>query len=94
MATIIKGFLEDYDGMIVLGDIRNVKDEKDFVEQAEQYILENRGYRIPVLQPQVTEIIVGEEEWKPGDDPDMEGEKITVYCSELDRENSEGKQTK
>ncbi|MFZ7936239.1 hypothetical protein ACO1D2_11655 [Bacillus thuringiensis] len=89
LKTVIKGFLEDYDGLIVLSDIRNFKDEKEFVEQAEKYIVENRGYRIPVLQPQVTDIIVGDEEWKPADDPDIEGEKITVYCSDLDWESSE-----
>lgn len=89
METVIKGFLEDYDGLNVLSDIRNFKDEKEFVEQAEKYILENRGHRIPVLTPQVTDIIVGDEEWKPGDDPDIEGEKITVYCSYLDWENSQ-----
>ncbi|HHK5534975.1 TPA: hypothetical protein ACQUHH_003444 [Bacillus mobilis] len=94
MATVIKGFLEDYDGLIVLSDIRNFKDGKEFVEQAEKYILENRGHRIPVLQPQVTEIIIGDEEWKPGDDPDIQGERITVFCSELDWENSEENQTK
>ncbi|MEW4154168.1 hypothetical protein Q0N88_30950 [Bacillus thuringiensis] len=40
METVIKGFLEDYDGLIVLSDIRNFKGEKEFVEQAEKYILE------------------------------------------------------
>ncbi|MGE6620016.1 hypothetical protein [Bacillus mycoides] len=94
MATVIKGFLEDYDGLIVLSDIRNFKDGEEFVEQAEKYILENRGHRIPVLQPQVTEIMIGDEEWKPGDDPNIEGERITVFCSELDLENSEENQTK
>ncbi|PEM06340.1 hypothetical protein CN602_03035 [Bacillus cereus] len=88
METVIKGFLEDYDGLIVLSDIRNFKGEKEFGEQAEIYILENRGHRIPVLTPQETDIIVGDEEWKSGDDPDIEGERITVYCSDLDWGNS------
>jgi hypothetical protein len=83
----IKGFFEDYDGEIVLGDIRSFKDEQDFIAQAEKYVKETRGYRVPVLQPQVTEIKFDDEEWKPADDPDFEGEKITVYCSELDFEN-------
>ncbi|HHB1882723.1 TPA: hypothetical protein ACOQ34_005286 [Bacillus cereus] len=85
-----KEFLEDWDGEIVLSDIRNFKDEKEFLEEAEKYILENRGYRIPVLQPKITSVIVGNEEWKPADDPFIEGQKITVYCSDLDLENSEG----
>lgn len=83
----IKGFFEEYDGEIVLGDVRNFKDEKDFIEQAEKYVKETRGYRVPVLQPQVTDIKFNDEEWQPADVEDFDGEKITVYCSELDYEN-------
>ncbi|EOA3906178.1 MULTISPECIES: hypothetical protein [Bacillus cereus group] len=85
----IKCFFEDYDGEIVLSDVRNFKDADDFVKQAETYVAETRGFRIPILQPTVTDILVGEEEWKPEDDPDFEGKKITVYCSVIDQENSE-----
>lgn len=89
MDTVIKGFFEDWDGEMVLSDIRNFKDEKDFLEQAEKYVKETRGYRVPVLEPSITEIKFNDEEWHPADDEDFEGEKITVYCSDLDWENSE-----
>ncbi|WP_051957233.1 hypothetical protein [Bacillus sp. UNC322MFChir4.1] len=87
--TVIKGFFEDGDGEMVLSDIRNFKDEKDFLEQAEKYVTETRSYRVPVLEPSVTDIVFNDEEWKPADDPDLEGEKITVYCSDLDYDNAE-----
>ena len=76
-------FFEDYNGDVILSDINNFKDEKDFVEQAEAYLLENRGYFIPVTPPTVEDILVGDEEWKPGDDDDFEGEKMTVYTAVL-----------
>lgn len=82
-------FFEDYDGDIILSDINNFKDEKDFVEQAEAFLLENRGYRIPVTSTAVEDILVGEEEWKPGDDDDFEGEKMTVYAAVLDYDNAD-----
>ncbi|HDX9530180.1 TPA: hypothetical protein ROX84_005487 [Bacillus thuringiensis] len=85
----VKCFFEDYDGEIVLSDVRNFKDADDFVKQAETHVAETRGFRIPILQPTVTDILVGEEEWKPDDDSDFEGKKITVYCSVIDQENSE-----
>ena len=91
MDTVIKGFFEDWDGEMVLSDVRNFKDEKDFLAQAEKYVKETRGYCVPVLEPSVTEIKFNDEEWHPVDDDEeeFEGEKITVYCSDLDWENSE-----
>ncbi|MDP7980118.1 hypothetical protein [Bacillus multifaciens] len=83
----VQGFFEDYDGQIILSDVRNFKSKKEFVEQAEKYLLENKGCRETVIKPHVTEIIVGEEEWKPADDPDFDGEEITVYCAEIHSEN-------
>lgn len=89
--TPVKGFLEDYDGQIILSDVRNFKSKKDFIEQAEKYLLKNKGCRIKVLHPCVTEILVGEEEWKPADDSDFKGKEITVYCADLDFESAKGK---
>ncbi|KFN03841.1 hypothetical protein D0U04_17865 [Bacillus clarus] len=83
----VKGFLEDYDGQIILGDVRNFKNKKEFVEQAEKYLLENRGYPVTVFQPYATNIFVGEDEWKITDEPDFEGEEVTVYCAEIYSEN-------
>jgi hypothetical protein len=85
----VKGFFEDYDGDIVLGDIRSFNDKQDFVEQAERYVAETRGYRVPLLEPTVEDIKFNDEDWKPADDPDFEGEKITVYVSGLDYDNKD-----
>lgn len=92
----IQGFMEDWDEEIVLSDIRNFKDEKDFVEQAEKYVKETRGYRVPLFAPIVMEVVYNgenEECWatknyalKTG----FEGETITVYKSTLDYDNAEG----
>lgn len=79
----VKGFFEDYDGQTILSDVRNFKSKKEFVEQAEKYLLENQWGEKIVVKAHVTEILVGEEEWKPADDPDFEGEEITVYCAEV-----------
>lgn len=81
---MVKGFFEDYDGEMVLSDIRNFKNEDDFVEKAEDYVKETRGYRVPVLSPSITEIIFNDEEWRNADADEFEGEKITVYVSDLD----------
>lgn len=89
MTAPVIGFFEDWDGEMVLSDIRNYKDEHEFLEQAEKYVTETRGYRVPVLQPSVMDIVFNDEEWKPADDPDFKGEKITVYVSDLDYENAE-----
>ncbi|MBJ8030708.1 hypothetical protein [Bacillus cereus group sp. N21] len=83
----VQGFFEDYDGQIILSDVRNFKSKKEFVEQAEKYLLENKSCQETVIKPHVTNILVGEEEWKPADDPDFEGEEITVYCAEVHSEN-------
>jgi hypothetical protein len=80
-------FFEDYDGQTILSDVRNFKSKKEFVEQAEKYLLENKWNEKIVVKAHVTEILVGEEEWKPADDPDFEGEEITVYCAEIHSEN-------
>lgn len=85
----VTGFFEDWDGEIVLSDIRNYKDSTDFLQQAEKYVTETRGYRVPVLEPSITEIIFNDEEWQNADVAEIEGEKITVYASDLDWENAE-----
>ncbi|SCN16307.1 Uncharacterized protein BC141101_01487 [Bacillus toyonensis] len=36
--------------------------KKDFLAQAEKYVKETRGYRVPVLEPSVTEIKFDDEE--------------------------------
>lgn len=85
----VKGFFEDWDGEMVLSDVRNYKDESDFLEQAEKYVTMTRGYRVPVLKPKVTEIKFNGEEWSFDDVEDFEGDEITVYYSDLDWENTE-----
>jgi hypothetical protein len=86
----VKGFFEDYDGEIVLSDIRNFNNESEFVEQAEKYVQETRGYYVPTVRASlnITDIVFNDEEWKPADDPDFEGEKLTVYVIGLDYENA------
>ncbi|MED1023335.1 hypothetical protein [Bacillus mycoides] len=82
-----KRFLEDYDGQIILSDVRNFKNKKEFVEQAEKNLSENKGYPVTVFQPYTTNIIVGEEEWKIVDEPGFKGEETTVYCADVYSEN-------
>ena len=76
-------FLEDYDGTIVLGDVRKFRDAKDFLAKAETYIEETRGHRMPVSEPTITEIKVNEEKWEPADVAEFEGKVLTVYTSDL-----------
>jgi len=89
----IKGFFEDWDGEEVLSDIRNFKDEKDFLEQATKYVEETRGYHIPLINVVKTVIIFNGEEWRYKDDVDLWneveeekfiGEELVVYKAELD----------
>ncbi|WP_148359640.1 hypothetical protein [Peribacillus simplex] len=90
----VKGFFEDWDGEIVLSDVRNFKDAKDFLEKAEEYVKETRGYRVPVLNPTIDEIVFNDEEWFPADTAEnegFEGEKITVFASDINWGKSEGK---
>jgi hypothetical protein len=49
----IQGFFEDWSGRFILGDIRSFKNEIDFYEKAELYIIETRGYRVPLLEPKI-----------------------------------------
>lgn len=81
----IIGFFEDYDGEMVLSDVRNYENGQDFVHKAEKYVKETRGYRVPVLEPSIMEIILNDEAWRPVDDTDLEVEceTITVYVSYL-----------
>ncbi|MED2764847.1 hypothetical protein P4283_22865 [Bacillus thuringiensis] len=69
-----------------MSDVRNFKSKKEFVEQVEKYLLENKGHPKVVVRPHVTEILIGEE-WKNADNPDFDGEEITVYCEEIHSEN-------
>ncbi|RIJ63621.1 hypothetical protein [Rummeliibacillus sp. POC4] len=91
----VKGFMEDWDGEIILSDTHNFKDDKDFIKQAEDYVKTTRGYKVPVLPPTLLEIVYnGEQEecWasksyamKTG----FDGETLTVYRSDLDWDNAE-----
>ncbi|MGM7720618.1 hypothetical protein [Metabacillus sp. Hm71] len=90
-------FLEDWDGEIVLSDIRNFKDENDFLEQAEKYVKETRGYKVPLFKPLLMEIVyngdVYDECWQSksyAQKTGFKGEVITVYKSTLDYDNAEG----
>ena len=76
-------FLEDYDGVMVLGDVRNYRDAKEFLIKAEAYVEETRGHRIPVSNPVVAEIKINEEKWEPADVAEFEGKILTVYMSDL-----------
>ncbi len=87
----VEGFMEDWDGEIVLSDIRNFKDENDFLEKAEKYVEETRGYKVPLFKPTKIEVV-----YNPDNDEhcwmgkifaeraNFEGETITVYKSVLD----------
>ncbi|CAM3638794.1 hypothetical protein [Mesobacillus zeae] len=92
----VHGFMEDWDGEIVLSDIHNFKDENDFSEQAEKYVKETRGYRVPLFPPVVMDIVYNgenEECWSSKNyalKTGFEGEIITVYRSTLDYDNAEG----
>ena len=79
----IKDFLEDYDGVMVLGDVRNFHDAKDFLIKAEAYVEETRGHRMPVSEPTITEIKLNEEKWEPADVAEFEGKVVTVYMSDI-----------
>lgn len=85
----IPGFFEDGDGEVVLSDVRNFLNEEDFLRKAEQYVKDTRGYRVPVLKPSITDIKFNDDEWKNADEPEFEGEKLTVYAASLDYENKE-----
>lgn len=85
----VKGFMEDWDGEMVIGDIRNFKDEQDFLEKAKAYVYETRGYKVPVLPPTQMEVTYSEKigEWWIGEREGAEGQIITVYKSDLEWEN-------
>lgn len=92
-SKVIKGFFEDWDGEEVLSDVRNFKDERDFVEQATKYVEETRGYHVPLINVVKTVIIFNDEEWRYKDDVDLWseveeerfiGKELLVYKAELD----------
>lgn len=89
MSEVVKGFMEDYDGEMVLGDIRNFKDELDFMKQTAKYVEETRGYMVPVLPPTKMEIMYSDliGEWWTEDRVGFVGRKITVFKSELEWED-------
>ena len=95
---VIKGFFEDYNEKEVLSDVRNFKDEKDFLKQATKYVGETRGYHVPLINVVKTVIIFNDEEWRYKDDMilwnEVEeekfiGEELMVYKAELDYESVE-----
>ncbi|MBS4221720.1 hypothetical protein [Lederbergia citrea] len=65
------------------------------VEQAERYVKETRGYRVPVLPPTLLEIVYNceQEECCASENyalkTGFEGESLPVYRSDLDWENAE-----
>lgn len=91
----VKGFMEDWDGEMVLSDIRNFENEQDFLKQAEEYVTETRGYKVQVLQPSLMDIMFNsdrEDCWMEVTDAEKagyEGQRITVYKADLDYENAE-----
>jgi hypothetical protein len=96
--NIIKGFFENWNGTEVLSDVRNFKDEKDFLKQATKYVGETRGCYVPLINVVKTVIIFNDEEWKYKDDMvlwnEVEeekfiGEELVVYKAELDYESIE-----
>ena len=94
----IKGFFEDSYGEEVLSDVRNFKDEKDFLEQATKYVEKTRGYHVPLINVVKTVIIFNDDEWRYKDDMvlwnEVEeekfiGEELVVYKAELGYESIE-----
>lgn len=78
----VKGFMEDWDGEMVLADVRNFENEQDFLVKATKYLEDTRDNKVTLLQQVKTmEIVINNGEWQPYD-----GEKITVYASEIEEE--------
>jgi hypothetical protein len=88
---ILEIFYQDYDGEMVLSGISNFKDEKDFLNQAQQYINATITYHVPLVESDVkviTVIVNDEGEWS-SDLTAFEGKELTVYIVDLDWENAE-----
>ncbi|MGG0889923.1 hypothetical protein [Cytobacillus horneckiae] len=86
MSESLKGFFECWDGEMVLSDIRNFKDEADFIQRAQDYVSETRGQKIPLSEPTLSVIKINDEEWANVDVAEFEGEVITVFVSDIEWE--------
>jgi len=79
----VKGFMEDWDGEIVISDVRNYKDANDFLEQATKYASETRGYKVPLSEPEIMTVFYNDENdeqsWSTNNE--FNGEELSVYKS-------------
>ncbi len=88
---ILDIFYQDYDGEMVLSGVSNFTDEKDFLNQARQYVNKTIGYHVPLMgnnMEHITIIVNDEGEWS-SELTAFEGKELEVYKVDLDWENAE-----
>lgn len=78
----ITGFLEDYDGEEILSDIRNFKNEDEFLKKAAHYFKNTRGYEASFSEITKTKIVHDNDQWMyamTADEEEFSGEEVNVY---------------
>lgn len=94
-SDILEIFYQDYDGEMVLSATTHFEDEKDFLNQAQQYVNTTISYHVPVTTSSVeiiTIVVNDEGEWTSevtADRQGFEGKELVVYKVDLDWENAE-----
>jgi len=85
---ILEIFYQDEDGEMVLSGVNNFIDEKDFLNQSQQYVNATITHDVPLVSTnvEVITIVVNDEgEWSSNlTDTDFEGKELVVYKVDID----------
>jgi len=88
---VVKGFLEDWEGTMVLGDKRNYENAEQFKQEVAKYLVDyNRtDEKLEEVKEDTIYIINDGSEWVPLDglEEGQDGEPLDVYCTHLVYEN-------
>lgn len=92
-SEVLDIFYQDYDGEMVLSEVANFTDEKDFLNQAQQYVNSTITQDVPLVSTKVEVVSIvanNEGEWHSkmiADEIAFEGEELEVYKVDIDWDN-------
>lgn len=92
-SDVLDIFYQDYDGEMVLSRVTNFTDEKDFLNQAQQYVNATITQDVPLVSTNVEVITIvanNDGEWYSKvivEKGAFEGEELEVYKVDIDWDN-------